>query len=131
MSYFPKDSFEIVREVAGHTAPDTAQWVEGGREVLIKLEGDLQPKSGSQRALELQTKYESDYILYVDIEDVLIKQDSIAIIGLAEYEEWLATNDIKGLLKQGDILVDSDNNEYDIVFIANWDSHFEASLKVM
>ena len=132
-SYFDdeKEEFEIVRDVAGHTDPNTGKWIKGGRKVLIKLKGDLQPKSGQRRVLELQTKYESEYILYVDIEDVLVKIKSIAIIGRAAYDDWLATNDIKGLLKQGDVLVDSENKEYDIIFISNWKSHFEAELKVI
>ncbi|SDM20635.1 hypothetical protein [Halarsenatibacter silvermanii] len=104
---------EIVRELEGYTHPESGEWIEGDISLIVTAEIDLQPKSGGQRAQELQTKYESEYIGYLFFEDCNFVDDITEI-------------------EQGDILR-AGGKKYRIVFVSAWilnkGGHYELELK--
>lgn len=108
---FETQSCEIQRDIEGYTDANTAQWIEGTDNTIAFIEADIQPKSGYLRAQELQTVYESQYIAYVDIASITFESG---------YFE----------LKTGDILLDADDNQYQIIFAAKWSNHYELELKL-
>ena len=110
MSCFPVQTCEIKREIEGHTDPETGQWVEGGLNLIATVEADIQPKSGRERATELQTEYESDYVGFVDFVDITFE---------AGYSR----------IKKGDNFIDSEGTDYTIVFPGDWENHYELELK--
>ena len=106
------ETAKIYNIIEGHTDSSTGEWVEAGEELIATVEASRQPKSGSQRANEMQTEYESEYIAIIMEEDITFETgfDEIA---------------------QGYIYEDSNENRYDIVFPGHWvDSHYELELKV-
>ena len=110
MSRFPVQTCEIKREIEGHTDQNTGQWVEGGLNLIATVKADIQPKSGRERATELQTEYESDYVGFVDFVDITFE---------AVYTE----------IKKGDHLFESNDKEHSIVFPGKWSDHYELELK--
>lgn len=113
MRVIKDDNFQTVklyRETEGYTDPETGNWIPAGEQLIAAAEMDIQPKSGQQRANELQTEYESDYIGYVGAEDIIFETG---------YSEIL----------QGDIVEDETGQQYVVVFPGNWQSHYEIDLK--
>ena len=106
------ETAKIYDIVEGHTDPSTGEWVEAGEELIATVEASRQPKSGSQRANEMQTEYESEYIAIIEEEDITFES------GFSK-------------IKQGYIYEDSNGDRYDIVFEGYWPgSHYELELKV-
>lgn len=110
MSYFDTQTCTIKRIVEGHTDPETGQWVEGSENLVATVEADIQPKSGRERATELQTEYESDYRAFVDVADITFETG---------YSE----------IKKGDVLIEPDQTKNTIVFPGEWPDHYELELK--
>jgi endonuclease/exonuclease/phosphatase family metal-dependent hydrolase len=110
MSLFPTVNCEIKRTIDGYTDQDTGQWVEGGLNLIAAVEADIQPKSGRERATELQTEYESDYKAFIVDKDITFE---------AGYSE----------IQKGDIFIDSEGTDYTIVFPGDWKNHYELELK--
>ena len=110
MSLFPTVNCEIKRIIDGYTDPETGQWVEGGLNLIATVEADIQPKSGRERATELQTEYESDYKAFIDNADITFE---------AGYSR----------IKKGDNFIDSEGTDYTIVFPSDWENHYELELK--
>lgn len=134
---FPTKSAEIIREFKGHNDED-GNWVEGDKKTIAEVEVDIQPKSGRRRALELQTKYESEYIGFVDFEDIYVTVEALTIFGLTEHEQKVKYEDVYDdlneldidLIHPGDVLdlIDSER-EFNIVFPGAWEGDFELELK--
>jgi len=110
MSSFPTQTCEIKRYQESYTDPETGQFVEGGYQLIATVEADIQPKSGRVRAAELQTEYESDYIAFVDFDDITFETG---------YTE----------IKKGDHLFELNGKEHNIVFPGRWSDHYELELK--
>ena len=102
-------TIQIKRNVTGHTGED-GNWVPGGEYLVATVEADIQPRTGRERATEVQTEYESDYVMFVDVNDIIFE------VGFNE-------------IKQGDIAEDEAGKKYDVVFPGNWRSHYEIDLK--
>jgi len=110
MSAFPTVTCQIKRYTEGYTDPDSGNWVPAGENLVATADVDIQPKSGRERAAELQTEYESDNKAFIDIEDITFE------MGYSE-------------IKQGDTLIEPDDKEYTIVYPGKWDNHYECDLK--
>jgi len=96
----------VYRDSEGHTDKESGKWVEGDLEIG-SVRGFIQPRSGSERPSETQTRYESDHLIFtekIDFES-----------GFDELEE-------------GDRLVAADGREFTIEFVAYWSSHYEIYL---
>lgn len=107
---FPIQTCCIKRNVAGHTDPTTGQWVEAGEKLIATVEAEIQPKSGRERASDLQTEYESDSKAFVDNEDITFESG---------YTE----------IQKGDVFIDASSKKYKIVFPGEWYDHYELDLK--
>lgn len=114
MRILKDDSFQTVlikRNVTGHAGED-GNWVPGGEPLVATLEADIQPRTGRERATEIQTEYESDYVMFVSATDIAFED------GFSQ-------------IRQGDIAIDESGREYAVVFPANWRSHYEIDMKAM
>lgn len=90
---------------------EQGQWHDAQEILVATIDGaDIQPKSGRERAAEVQTSYESDYKMFAFKQDITFE---------AGYSE----------LKQGMVVVDEAGKRYKIVFPGNWEAHYEADLK--
>ena len=105
MGYFSTQTCLIKRIVKGHNDLITGQWVPEGEQLIATVGADIQPKSGRERDTVLQTEYESDYIAFIEYEDILFE---------AGYLE----------IKKGDLLIDSKGRKYTIVYPGKWDDHY-------
>lgn len=110
MSTFPTVICEIKKYIEGHTDQETGQWIEASNNLIATAEVDIQPKSGRERATELQTEYESDYVGFADFVDIAFETG---------YSE----------IKKGDTLIDAGDTKYNIVFPGKWSDHYELELK--
>ncbi|MFW6327551.1 MAG: hypothetical protein ACOC2F_04495 [Bacteroidota bacterium] len=143
---FPTESGEITRDLEGYTDEDSAQWVEGGDTTIAYVEIDIQPQSGTRRAMELETEYESDYVGYIDLEDIEIPEEALTILGLGSYEQSVKLIDVvdeigTDIFEPGDKVTlkdpeedSEDDKEYNgrefrLVFPGNWDGDFEFDLE--
>ncbi len=109
MGYFPTQTYQIKRNITGHTGDD-GNWVPAQEKLIATGEFDIQPKGGKKRATALQTEYESDFKGFADMEDIIFE------VGYSE-------------IKKGDILTDASGKTYTIVFEGKWDDHYEFDLK--
>jgi|GEM_PF-2166909 len=101
----------VERSIPGHTDPDTGQWIEATTEKVADInDGSLVPKSGGARATAIQTVYESDYDLYAGKENIVFEEG---------YSE----------LKRGDIITDSRNRKYRLVFPGHYGPAYACELK--
>ena len=107
---FPTQTCTVKRNIEGHTDPNTGQWLPAGEQLIATIEADIQPKSGRERASELQTEYESDSRAFIDNQDITFEPG---------YSE----------IKKGDILIDASGKNYTIVYPGKWDEHYICDLK--
>lgn len=126
---------KIKRKIDGYTDPDTGQWVEEGKKLIAEVLADIQPQTGQRREAELQTDYESDHIAFIRLRDIKVPEDAITILGLAEFEDTVPIHrriqKIRGdIFKPGDILIDSIDRKFHVVFPSFWKDHFEIELEV-
>ena len=126
---------KIKREIDGYTDPDTGKWVEEGKKLIAECIADIQPQTGQRRETELQTDYESNHIAFFRLRDIKVPEDAITILGLAEFEDTVPIHrriqKIRGdIFQPGDILLDSIEQEFHVVFPAFWKDHFEIELEV-
>jgi hypothetical protein len=124
---------KIYRTIDGYTGED-GDWVEAGEQLIATMKADIQPKSGQERAHEVQTDYKSDYTLYVGLNDIEIPETSLAILGLTEFEDYVPLferlqENGPHIFKQGDKIVDEYEKEYTLNFPGFWRTHYEMDLK--
>ncbi|AZO96136.1 hypothetical protein [Halocella sp. SP3-1] len=95
----------------GYTEPGydgDGNWQDGSpKTIATATDVSIQPKSGSERAGETGTKYESEYTAYI-MKDNLTFEDG--------YTE----------IKQGDNI----NDKYTVVFPGDWPNSYQSDLKV-
>lgn len=131
---FPTQTCQIKRNIEGYTDPGTGQWVPGGEKLIATVEADIQPKSGLERATELQTKYESDHISFIDFEDIQVTVEVLVMMGMPAYEQnvelqYIAEEYGIHVIQPGDIFIDPYDKKYDVKFSKYWGDHYEVELK--
>lgn len=92
----------IRRVIEGHFDEASGQWVDGG-EQEVAFTAEIQPKTGSRRASEAGTRYESSH--------------------------WMqAPPDAD--VRPGDLL-EAAGRRYQVIHVADWGTHLEADLEAM
>lgn len=96
--------------VDGHN-DDNGNWVEA-EEILIATidNANIQPKSGRERASQSGTSYDADYKLYAGTDDIVFEPGFVDLM-------------------TGNIVVDSKDKRYRIVFPGYLTTHYESDLK--
>lgn len=101
----------VERLIPGRTNPDTGQWEDATTQIVARVkDGSIAVKSGSARATAVQTVYDSDFVVYIG-------EDNISFYTSGDE------------LKRGDIVIDSRNRRYTIVFTGHWGPIYAAELK--
>lgn len=100
----------VKRLIEGHY-DENHNWVDEGEQTIATItNASILPKSGRERAVAVQTVYESDYTMWAGRKNIAFEP------GFSE-------------LKQGDIVIDTKGRRFTIVFPGDYGPVFEVSLK--
>lgn len=100
----------VKRLIEGHY-DENYNWVDSSEVIVATIvNAVILPKSGHERAATIQTTYESDYTMYAGVDDIIFEEG---------YSE----------LDRGDLVIDSREKKYRIVFPGFYGPVYEAALK--
>lgn len=100
----------VKRFVEGHY-DENHNWVDAHEATVATIaNASILPKSGRERAAEVQTVYESDYTMWVGRKNIT-------------FEPGFST------LERGDIVIDGKGRRFRIVFPGDYGPAFEVSMK--